>query len=515
MNDKRLLIFIAGLALCGATSWSVGHSVASPWAVDLTLQPTTAGQVSVTWKRTDGFGAIIRQSFPVLEGVLQNQTLVRFTPNKEYAFTVSIDATVYGTQVFKTRSSGHPELDADVAWAEQMGVSQTPTFELAVVDHPGLGAVAIDHQGWVVWSSTRVGGAWDQLPNMDIVSLEDFQTGKDTKNKHGVQQTGVLNQAILSQQVNGLSHEARVDPTDLSVLTVQETARNFTGLENQQVGNKLVKWNRQTGAVTTIADLFDYFDPVKDRGLCSDSSSSHQGPQGLCGPPTLAQPPQDPQWAPAVGDDWSHANSAAWGNQNNYIMSVRHLSAVVSFHANGSGLDWILSSEVNSSKFPDALHFTYDSPASMQHSQHCARQLPNGNVLVFDNGDTRLPLSAPRFSRLVEYQLNRDTKVAKLVWEFRPMLDTTTNAYSFHAGSVARLSSGNTLGGFVCDNDQAGSNCTHMLYEANPEGKEVARFRIPLAVKTAPGERLMGYRGLPLDSIGGERRLSPFDNGSF
>merc|ERR1712046_484971 len=89
------------------------------------------------------------------------------------------------------------------------------------------------------------------------------------------------------------------------------------------------------------------------------------------------------------------------------------------------------------------------------------------------------------------------------------MLNRTTHAYSFHAGSVARLSNGNTLGAFVCDNALAGSNCTHMLYEVDSTGKEVSRFRIPALDSSTvdTGKAAQGYRGLPMDSIAGERRV--------
>ena len=113
----------------------------------------------------------------------------------------------------------------------------------------------------------------------------------------------------------------------------------------------------------------------------------------------------------------------------------------------------------------------------------------------------RLPLDTPRFSRLAEYALDRETKKAKLVWEFRPMLNSTTHAYSFHAGSASRLSNGHTIGGFVCDNTLAGSECTIMVYEADEDGKELARLRMPSSNRSG-----MAYRALPLDSIGGERR---------
>ena len=149
-------------------------------------------------------------------------------------------------------------------------------------------------------------------------------------------------------------------------------------------------------------------------------------------------------------------------------------------------------------------------------SQHCARQLPN-------NGDSRTPLDEPRYSRIAEYRLDRASGVASLVFEFVPMLNSTSQAYSFHAGiirpsscssvctsplrfihlrfagSAARLANGNTVGGFVCDSPAAGEECSMMVYEANLQGHELARLKVPKLTKQA-------YRALPLESVGGERR---------
>ena len=140
-----------------------------------------------------------------------------------------------------------------------------------------------------------------------------------------------------------------------------------------------------------------------------------------------------------------------------------------------------------------------------------------------DNGDARPSTrSGTKFSRFAEFSLDTDKGVATLVWEFRPMLgskDGKTPAYSFHAGSVYRLPNGNTVGAASCDNDQAGTDCTHIVYEADAKGDEVARVTVPNPSDSNPmayaawqlremGGRPsrggMGYRGLPLFSLGGE-----------
>ncbi len=65
--------------------------------------------------------------------------------------------------------------------------------------------------------------------------------------------------------------------------------------------------------------------------------------------------------------------------------------------------------------------------------QHDAQLLPNGNVLIFDNGCRN------RFSRVVEI----DPLSKKIVWEYKA--DPVQKFYSALCGSSQRLSNGNTL----------------------------------------------------------------------
>ena len=67
-------------------------------------------------------------------------------------------------------------------------------------------------------------------------------------------------------------------------------------------------------------------------------------------------------------------------------------------------------------------------------------------------------------------------------------------------GSVTRLESGKTAGGFVCNNALAGQNCLTMVYEAEAQGAETARIRIP-----SGNSGSMAYWALPLVSTHWER----------
>ena len=158
--------------------------------------------------------------------------------------------------------------------------------------------------------------------------------------------------------------------------------------------------------------------------------------------------------------------------------------------------------------------FTYDKNSSRHYNQHCTRQLPNGNIMLFDNGDVRPAADGGHFSRLAEYKLDKSTMVATLVWEFRPKLNgSSVGAYSFHAGAIERLANGHTVGTASCDSTKAGTGCTHIVYEADEQGNEVARATVLKSTSGDDDESQgysgaagdpFGYRGLPIKSLGGE-----------
>ena len=74
-------------------------------------------------------------------------------------------------------------------------------------------------------------------------------------------------------------------------------------------------------------------------------------------------------------------------------------------------------------------------------AQHSVRSLPNGNLLIFDNGSSH---SSPH-SRAVEYQLDLSAHTAALVWSFTH----APPVWTMFTGSVQRFQNGNTLVGWI------------------------------------------------------------------
>src|SRR6185436_9783018 len=51
--------------------------------------------------------------------------------------------------------------------------------------------------------------------------------------------------------------------------------------------------------------------------------------------------------------------------------------------------------------------------------QHAPLLKPNGNLMLFDNGGTNRNFSGSgQYSRAVEYEINRENKTVKQVWEY-------------------------------------------------------------------------------------------------
>ena len=157
--------------------------------------------------------------------------------------------------------------------------------------------------------------------------------------------------------------------------------------------------------------------------------------------PTGAAPP----------DDFDHPNSLAFDLDSNYIVSFRNMGAVVKINAHSGAIMWQLGGARS--------QFTIrNDPLGFFSGQHSVRVLPNGHLLLYDNGLRH----KPPVSRVVEYALDVPHRIATMVWEYRPQPGLFTVAF----GSAQRLSNGNTLVGF----GYAGE-----IHEVDARGKLVAR----------------------------------------
>ena len=127
---------------------------------------------------------------------------------------------------------------------------------------------------------------------------------------------------------------------------------------------------------------------------------------------------------------WMHGNSIEIDYDDNLILSDRRSSQIIKINRITGDILWILGGPLNEFEI---INDTFQGFTK----QHDARRLGNGNILLFDNGNSHEPPT----SRAVEYQIDNQNMTATLVWEF-------VNPYgvvSASMGSVQRLPNHNTL----------------------------------------------------------------------
>jgi hypothetical protein len=147
--------------------------------------------------------------------------------------------------------------------------------------------------------------------------------------------------------------------------------------------------------------------------------------------------------------DFVHSNSVEMDGDTAYILSSKNLEEVTKIDRRNGNIIWRWGGAHNQFSFVnDSFMFSY---------QHAVRRLPNGNVIMFDNGFSHK--SPILFSRAIEYKLDEVNKIATKVWEFRHAPDI----YSESMGYAQRLENGNT---FIGWGDGDGTAVT----EVRPDG---------------------------------------------
>lgn len=191
------------------------------------------------------------------------------------------------------------------------------------------------------------------------------------------------------------------------------------------VGDIVVELSPE-GEVVQEWHMDDVFDPTQRPGA------------EICLPQQAIAPPM--WFYPAANDirDWTHANAIALDEAANTLyVSLRHLDAVVALRykddANGRAgeLLWELGAD-------GTLDLT--SGEFMSH-QHAVELLGDGELMVYDNGNTK----TPPYSRAVIYRVDPEAGTAEQVWEHRDTTDDGRPMFTPFLGDVDRLANGDIL----------------------------------------------------------------------
>ncbi len=152
-----------------------------------------------------------------------------------------------------------------------------------------------------------------------------------------------------------------------------------------------------------------------------------------------------------IGRDWTHSNSITFDEEDSAIyLNLRNLNQIAKISYPSGEILWILG---DSGDFGEGL----------LHHAHDPEFLPNGNILLFDNG---IHSSIPVFgSRVIELAYEPHDGTAEVVWqycEFPPVMDTVL-------GDADRLPNGNTL---------ITSGTHGRLVEVTPAGRKVWELQL-------------------------------------
>ncbi|WP_344293539.1 arylsulfotransferase family protein, partial [Streptomyces synnematoformans] len=127
-----------------------------------------------------------------------------------------------------------------------------------------------------------------------------------------------------------------------------------------------------------------------------------------------------------------HANSLAYDADGDLLMSARHTSTVYKIDRETGAVRWRLGGE--------ASDFAFADPAQRPSYQHDARRLPDGRLMLFDNGNKR----TPQHSRGAVYELDEQAMTATLAEDVQP----PEPVFTLFAGSARQTDNGNVLLGY-------------------------------------------------------------------
>jgi arylsulfate sulfotransferase len=171
-------------------------------------------------------------------------------------------------------------------------------------------------------------------------------------------------------------------------------------------------------------------------------------------------------------DDLLHINAAYYDEtDDSIVISSKHQSTVAKVDYQSGKIIWLLAhpygwgeqwqqyvlQPVNA----DGSEVDLTATDFYSYFQHAPMRLPNGNILLYDNGNYRNFYNgpvAPNYSRAVEYKINKSDMTVQQVWEFTYDKQLFTAA----TGDVDLLENGHRLVGFMW-----GGNRTPKIVELN------------------------------------------------
>ena len=152
-------------------------------------------------------------------------------------------------------------------------------------------------------------------------------------------------------------------------------------------------------------------------------------------------------------DEWSHGNTVVPLDDDRVMFSFRNISTVGIIDKRTGDIVWQLGDTVLA-------------------QQHDPNLLPNGNVLIYDNGSHRRHTGQP-FSRVLEVNPANN----EIVWSYQD--SPTYNFFSAYISGARRLPNGNTL---------ITEGMFGRMFQVTPEGEVVWEYINPYFGADAEGQ---------------------------
>lgn len=340
----------------------------------------------------------------------------------------------------------------------------TPSFPLALMDlrdPAGVSFVMVifDNEANVVWyydkAVTRI-SAIRQKPDYNLMFIEKRELKEITP--LGVQ----VDQLSRSDKSGFIHHDFLIRPDNKIwyiskvVDTTEEEHENIPA-GTEIVGDPIRQWDQVSGVSEELWNPFNEY-------------SVDEAAQALM--ETIGLKNND-----------LHANTISIGPAGNVLTSYRYTNEVLSIAPGWGEIEWRLGGPNSDFTFPDETDKFYH--------QHTPYQRANGNIVMFDNGNTR---PGGEYSRALELELDFTNMTAKKVWEYRHDPDIFTSLGS----NIELLDNGNTLVNFGFTRSD---KIPISIVEVSPDGEVLWELEI-----SSPA-RPRRYRAYPMESISGEIRV--------
>jgi hypothetical protein len=398
--------------------------------------------------------------FPAVAGT-DTVTILALKPSTTYFYQV----TVYSGGNAKTSTSESfttQALPDDLAKVELVKISgSTPRYTATGVQTAGGSyAVIFDGDGRIVWyhSFVTTGLQVSDLmmqPNGNFTAFIGNTSGFNPLPGYYVEITPSGEEVHTYNAPSGYymdDHEIRLTGSGASkqahyfTFDMRDTdLTSIGGKESVQVaGHQIIRENAAGG----IEYKWDSWDNIGiEEWLGDDAAKASRNPT-----------------------DVDHPNALSIDANGNYLVSWRNLDQVMDIDGQKGQVLWRIGGAKGDYQF-------INDPQNGFRKQHSPKLLPNGNLLVYDNGTG----SNPQESRAVEYKLDHVNKTATMVWEYRhsPAL------YTAFVGWVDRLQNGSTwvafaLAGRVVEVNPAGTVTWEAQLNVNGANAFVYRL-IPIA----------------------------------